>query len=238
MIELYIENEAMHFEQNVRKLIEFCCSISHKLTFAVSMYSFLSDEITIAINDIYNEYLEDDKNRRCKYLTDSEYKINLLNLYNSDEEVMEYFDRLKKYDLIELENVKEELVLQLNEGTEDTKSLGDYKAISLPHESYLGSRFTVYSHCTLGGGIYKLFCFQIDEKLKDKLLEKSDLLAFYSYNNIDFLADPGFYYDDELICSICSHEQTTFLFLKEDQYMQFKQLGIPHTINAHKGLPT
>jgi hypothetical protein len=193
------------------------------------MYNFLSNEVTIAINDIYNEYLEEDKNRRWKYLTNSENKINLLNLYNTDEKVEEYFDRLKKYDLIELENVKD-LVLHLNERTEDTRLLGNYKTTSLPHDSYLGSRFTVYSHCTLGGGLYKLFCFQIDEEVKGKLLEKSDLLAYYSYNNVNFLEDPGFYHNDELICSICSHEQTFFLFLKDDQYLQFKKLEIQHNL--------
>lgn len=217
--------------QNVGKLIKFCCNICNKLTLATHLnsYRLLSGELTKALDDIKNEYLKEDENRRRDYLTDNGIKEKLLNTYGTNDKVLEYFDRLSMYDLIELDNVKDLLLRYQNE-LEDTElpiKYSDSIDISLPQDSYLEEKFSVYSHCTIGG-VYKVYSFKIDRDIESMLLEICDLYSYYTFNNIYTLDDPAFYDEDKIICSICSHEQTIFLYLNNDQYKTFTELGIPY----------
>ena len=107
MKKVFPDYDAMQSKENLRKLIEFCCSISNKLTLAahMSMYYLSTHELPKALDDINNEYLIEDKDRRSRYVTDRNYKLDLLHTYHTDDEVMKYFDRLREYDLIELSKI-------------------------------------------------------------------------------------------------------------------------------------
>lgn len=96
----------------------------------------------------------------------------------------------------------------------------------LPEENYIGSRFTCNSHCTIGG-IYKVYTFKVDHNMTKYLNYCRDLTKFNTFKDIDFLEDPGFYVEDRLICSICSHERTYTLFLQEEEFSDFQLLKIP-----------
>ena len=80
MIKIFFDKETMELEQQVRKLLKFCFSISNKLTLSTSLscYRLLTGELTKALDDIWNEYVKEDE--------------SLLNTYGTHEEVMEYFD--------------------------------------------------------------------------------------------------------------------------------------------------
>jgi hypothetical protein len=95
-------------------------------------------------------------------------------------------------------------MLHYQKELEDTKlpiKYSDSIDQSLPQDSYLEERFSVYSHCTIGG-IYKVYSFKIDRDIESILLEICDLYSYYTFNNIYTLDDPAFYDDDKLICSI------------------------------------
>lgn len=98
--------------------------------------------------------------------------------------------------------------------------------MTLPNESFIGSKFTVNSHCTIGG-LYKIYEFIIDQNMIDYLIQHGELTKTNCFQNETMLQDPGFYKQSQLICSICSHEQTYTLLLEDEQIIMLKEMDIP-----------
>lgn len=233
---IFLEYNDMLSKVNHEKLITFLVGVSTEITYSVIMnYYFLSsEEYTIAVNDFYKEYSKEDLDRRSRFLKDASYRDTLLKTYKKHDEVLAYFERLRYYDLVELEEVKEELQQKMNyfqnsETLEEEKILSNENLqikILIPEENYLASRFTYKSHCTIGG-LYKEYHFRIDKKMTEYLSVKGDLTKFNTFKDINYLEDPGFYNSDRLICSICSHEQTYTLILQDSEIDDFRLLNIP-----------
>lgn len=236
MNNIFIEYKDMLLKHNYEKLVKYLSSLSNKITYSVIMdYYLLSpEEYTDSVYDIADEYSKEDLNRRLLATNDLEYRETLFKTYHTDEEIFDYLDRLKCYDLVELEEVKKQLQHYVNDFSYNKKkkeylTLESKKAkheVLLPKESYIGNRFTYNSHCTIGG-LYKVYYFKMDEMMIEYLYNKGDLIKFNAFNEIYFLEDPCFYKGDKVICSICSHEQTFALFLEDNELEEFRLLKIP-----------
>lgn len=236
MNNIFIEYKDIQLKQNYKKLIRFLSFMSNKITYSVILQYYLlsPEEYTDAVNDFADEYSKEDSNRRLRFVNDLEYRETLLKTYHTNEELLDYFDRLQCYDLVELEEVKKQLQLYVNDFKYNKKEKDDLtsesneleKEILLPKESFIGNKFTYKSHCTIGG-LYKIYYFKMDEMMIEYLYNKGDLIKFNTFNNLYFLEDPCFYKDDRVICSICSHEQTIALFLQDNELEDFLLLKIP-----------
>ncbi|WP_455718457.1 hypothetical protein [Anaerosporobacter sp.] len=236
MTTIFIEYKDMLSKSNCTKMINFLVAISNKITYSVILnyYYLTTEEYANAINDFSNETSKEDFDRRLRFLKDVEYQDTLLKIYHTHDEVLAYFERLYHYDLVELEEIKEELQLQVN-FSQNNKKLKEDKILSniklrtkivIPEENYLGSRFTYKSHCTIGG-LYKEYYFKIDNNMTEYLNKKGNLIKFNTFKDINYLEDPGFYNNDRLICSICSHEHTFCLILQDSELDDFRLLKIP-----------
>lgn len=209
-------------------------TISTEMTYSINAYNFIlsCEEYADAINDLFNESSKEDLDRRLRFVEDIEYQDTLLKTYHTYDEVLAYFERLKYYDLVELEKIKEELQLKIH-NYQDIKILKDDEILSdiqtkilIPEENYLGSRFTFYSHYT-NGGLYKEYHFKIDNRITEYLSNKGDLTKYNTFKDIIYLEDPGFYNNDRLICSSISHEHSFRLFLSDSEFDDFRLLTIP-----------
>ncbi len=90
---------------------------------------------------------------------------------------------------------------------------------------------TSSTHCTLGGPCV-VYSFPNTEKLQD-LFRQMELLTWPLKTEAgEILAyDPAFYSQDNLVCSICSHERYITLHLDQVQADEFYSLGIPYNLN-------
>lgn len=238
---LNIESNVLESKNFTKNIIEFCGTISTKITFAahLSYYNLSAQEYLIACKDFSDYYNREDENRRNKFMNNIEYRKTLLSNYHTVEEVSEYFNRLHRYDLVEYDEVKKTLNEYMNNSIitktiarrRQEKNMLAKKEEKLPKESFIGSNFTFISHCTIGGDLYKVYNFKVNNSMIIFLLNKGDLLDFFSFEDIELLEDPAFYADDNLVLSICTHERTITLHLTEEQYKSFKSLGIPHVKN-------
>lgn len=236
MNNICIEYKDIRLKQNYIELIKFLSTMSNKITYSVIMeYYLLSpEEYLDSVKDIADEYSKEDLSRRLRYMNDLEYRETLFKTYHTYEEIFAYLDRLKYYDLVELEQVKKQLQHYVNDHNYDKKkkeylTLESKKLkheVPLPKESYIRNKFTYNSHCIIGG-LYKVYYFKMDEMMIEYLYNKGDLIKFNSFNEIYFLEDPCFYKGDRVICSICSHEQTFALFLEDNELEDFRLLKIP-----------
>lgn len=233
---IHLEYKDMLSKPNHKKLITFLGTRSTKITYSVIMYNFFLsiEEYADAINDLSNESNKEDLDRRLRFVEDVGYQDTLLKTYHTQDEVLAYFDRLKYYDLVELEEIKEELQLKIY-NSQDIKILKEDEIFSdkslqtkiiIPEENYIGSRFTFYSHYT-NGGLYKEYHFKIDNRMTEYLSNKGDLTKYNTFKDILYLEDPGFYNNDRLICSIISHEHSFRLFLSNSEFDDFRLLKIP-----------
>jgi hypothetical protein len=233
---IFLEYKDMLLEQNHNKLIVFLETICTKITYLINEYNFsLSrEEYADAIKDLSNESSKEDLDRRLRFIEDIEYQDTLLKTYHTHDEVLAYFERLKYYELVELEEIKEELQLKIY-NSQDIQKLKEDEILSdkslqtkilIPEENYLGSRFTFYSHYT-NNGLYKEYHFKIDKKLTGYLSNKGDLTKYNTFKDITYLEDPGFYNNDRLICSIISHEHAFRLSLSDSEFDDFRLLKIP-----------
>ena len=235
MNNIFIEYKDIQLKQSYKKLIRYLSSMSNKITYSVIMeYYLLSPEEYIdSVNDFADEYSKEDSNRRLRFMNDIEYRETLFKTYHTYEEIYAYLERLKCYDLVELEEVKKQLQHYVNDFIYNkrkkeylTLESKEEQEVFLPKESYIGNRFTYNSHCTIGG-LYKVYYFKMDEMMIGYLYNKGDLIKFNSFNEIYFLEDPCFYEGDRVICSICSHEKTFALFLEDNELEDFRLLKIP-----------
>lgn len=87
---------------------------------------------------------------------------------------------------------------------------------------------TSSTHCTQGGPCV-VYSFPNTEKLQE-LFSQMELLTWPLKTEAgEFLADdPAFYSQDNLVCSICSHEGYIKLRLAPEQADEFYSLGIPY----------
>ncbi len=233
---IYLEHNDMLSKLNYKNLITFLSSISTRITYSVLINNYILtfEEYTNAVSDLSDEYSEEDVNRRLRFSKDVEYREFLRKTYHTYDEVLAYFDRLKYYDLIELEEVKKQLLMYINKSNDNTilKIDGLLREMNLntrrvlPEENYMGSKFTYNSHCTIGG-IYKVYCFKMNKNMAEYIISKKNLTKLNTFKEIDLLEDPVFYEEDRLICSICSHERTYTLFLQEKEFVDFQLLKIP-----------
>ncbi len=225
MQKIYIGNNIMVNEQYRRKIIGFLkdyCDIISYATLLDDDYDLNFDEYSKAMMDFSNEFIIEDEIRRARFVDDIHYQKELLNKFHTSENVYEYFDRLKAYDNIELEKIDKTLKQFLN-NRRNTK----YRdTMTLPNESFIESKFTVKSHCTIGG-LYKIYDFKIDQNMIDYLIQYGELTKMNHFQNDAMLQDPGFYKLNQLVCSICSHEQTFIFILDDEQIMVLKEMDIP-----------
>ena len=225
----------MQSQIHAKKIIQFCSSICTKITISTNLvnYNLSTQEYINAYSDFFDYYRCADENRRDQFISDLDYKSKLLNTYQTEKEVSDYFDRLHQYDLIQFNELKNDLKQYVidhkkNRNSQD-KSTHTKETLSLPKEAYQDSKFTFESHCTIGG-LYKVYDFKLTDPIINCLMNSSDLFNYFEFDNIDTLEDPAFYSDNSLILSVCTHERTTSLFLSEEQYNIFKLLDVPHNI--------
>lgn len=167
-----------------------------------------------------------------QFTLDEEYRSSLIKKYSSIDEVYKYFDRLRDYDHVQFTELKEELKKGMTK-TQPINAvfesiLSDKSDISIYDTNFINSQYTLGTHCTIGG-LYKEYRYILDKNMIT-ILGRESFFSSYTFNREDRLEDPGFYDDDRLICSICSHERTTTLFLKSEEYKEFCSLEIEHSL--------
>lgn len=225
MKKIYIDNNIMVNEQYRRKIINFLKDYCDNISYATLLdddYDLNFEEYSKAMKDFSNEFIIEDEIRRARFVDDIHYQNDLLSKFHTSEKVYEYFDRLKVYDNIELEEIDKTLKRNLNNKRE-TK----YRdTMTLPNESFIGSKFTVKSHCTIGG-LYKIYEFIFDQKMFNYLIQHGELTKKNCFQNDTMLQDPGFYKQNQLVCSICSHEQTFTFVFNDEQIISLKEMDLP-----------
>lgn len=225
MKKIYIDNYIMVNKQYRIKIINFLkdyCDIISYATLLDKNYELNLEEYSNAMRDFSNKFITEDEIRRARFVDDTHYQNELLNKFHTSENVYEYFDRIKFYDNIELEKINKTLKQFLN-NKRNTKYTD---TMTLPNENFIGSKFTEESHCTIGG-LYKIYEFKIDQNMIDYLIQHGELTKMNRFQNDTMLQDPGFYNLNQLVCSICSHEQTFTFFLDNEQIIVLKEMDIP-----------
>lgn len=214
------------------KMIHFLGEKCNLVTYSTILEHFIlnDDEYLKAIQDLTKEIQLEDVQRKKKFNEDTQYRKQLLTQYVSLEKVAEYFERLTQYDHVELDTIKSYLsglLAREQRNQTDYKNTLDRKTVgTIPKESFMESRFTAYSHCTIGG-IYKVYTFKMDKKIIHYLEQEIDLMSMNCFQSNAMLEDPAFYKDDRIICSICSHERTCTFYLEEVEYADFLTTNIP-----------
>jgi len=227
MRKIYIDYNIMVNEQYRRKIIDFLknyCNVISYATLLDDNYDLNFDEYLKAMMDFTNEFIIEDEIRRARFIDDIHYHKELLNKFHTSENVNDYFDRLKTYDNIELEKIdkilKQYLYNRRNTNYKDTLAY-----TKLPNDSFIESKYSVKSHCTIGG-LYKIYKFMFDQNMVDYLIQHGNLTKMNSFQNDALLQDPGFYKQNQLICSVCSHEQTYIFFLDDEQIKTLNEMDI------------
>ena len=214
-------------------MIHFLGNHCNLVTFSTILNEYIlnNDEYLKAIQDLTKEIQLKDVQRKKKFYEDIQYREQLLSQYVSHEQVSEYIERLAQYDIVELATIKsylsDLLVNREQRSQTDYKNILDHKTVgTIPKESFMESRFTAYSHCTIGG-LYKVYQFKMDKKICNYLEQQINLMSMNCFQSNTMLEDPAFYKDDRLICSICSHERTCTFYLEEVEYVEFLKIDVP-----------
>ncbi|HEX3022288.1 MAG TPA: hypothetical protein VHP81_07845 [Lachnospiraceae bacterium] len=212
---------------NYIKLIKFLSDISDKVTFIVPLNSYtkLQEEYDEIISDLDKEYKLEGQQRRLRYEQDQEYRFSLLNIYKSEEEVLSYFNRYESYDVADFEEVQQKIKHYISHCQIPLPDINIRSKKILPELSFWDSKFTMYSECYTGG-LYKIYNFQMDSNMINYLLNEGDLTKVASFKNIEWIQDPAFYRNNNLVCSVCSHEHYIELILNDENYEVFKSLNI------------
>lgn len=224
---IYLKHEITKSKIDIKKLILFLSNICNTISFSINLnyYDLSISEYSNALHDYDNYYKNEDKLRRNQFYNEEQYRKSLLDIYSSSDEVILYLDRLKEYDMCEFNQLKKELQSRLNNViTTSYKNSSSKEKIK-----YISTKFTVGTHCTIGG-LYKEYKYKLDYDMLNILLATEDLFESFCFNPDMFLEDPGFYIDDRIVCSICSHENTITLFLIDEEYKVFNSLAIPYNV--------
>lgn len=108
---LFIELNIMKSQKHVKKIIQFCTSICTNITFETHLvnYTLSTEEYKNACSDFLDYYQCEDGKRRDQFVLNSDYKSQLLNTYQTEKAVLDYFDRLYQYDLIQFDELKNDI---------------------------------------------------------------------------------------------------------------------------------
>lgn len=219
--------EMKKLKQREDKILKFITDISTKVTFAadLALNPVYKDEYIIAVKGFEHDYQEDSMKK--EHIIDEKpiredgvekKTYDYLDIFEEDDktELEQACELLKKY--IEYYEIKRGLVEQKTEQSYCVK-------YEIPQGNFVSNRYTYKSHCTIGG-IYRQYEFHMTPEMIDFLIKKNDLLGIYTYENIGYLDDPGFYQENRLVASICTHEEKIVLKLNQDEYNMFKGLGL------------
>ncbi len=203
----------------------------------------LTEDNLYYINDEYIEYVEfEDEKVREKFIKDKEFRANMLEIFDGDEKrVEEHFNEIVDKSL---EIINDEGEFDYDFDLEDIffpNYQEDENIVHYPKEYWEKGEFrshygdvleTFYSRITStnigliteitnfsGGRIYKELLEQMNS-----LYTRPLLIDGYLFENPSFLGK------DRVILAINSNGGFTFMNLDEDEYLDFLDLNIDHTV--------
>ena len=122
---LFIEPDIMSSHEHVKKIMEFITSTSTKITFKTNMYDYniSKNEYNKACINFYDYFQREDEKRRTQFAQGLDYKNKLLDLFQTEKDVLDYLDQLHQSDLILLKYLKVDLKELMNPLSTDSNPL-------------------------------------------------------------------------------------------------------------------
>lgn len=235
IIEVFIGGRYSNLSQNTKELVIFLSKLSNKLTLEIDInnYELSKEEYEQKlIKDMKDYYKEEDNNRRNNYRSDYKYSKQ----YTTEDELADYFDRLRNYDKIEMNNIIEELNKRIEKNTSYEKEISDVtinnkdsKLDKLFKNLLIDAKFSPISIAIMGS-IYKTYFFNINSDLINYIIEKNNLFTNIRVGENLYLENPVFYFNDRIIMAVTTHEQSATLFLTQEELYEFNKLNIAHVL--------
>lgn len=151
------------------------------------------------------------------------------------EEAKEAKEKYREFKIKRYKMEQEEIVEMVQEDEEWLEARSDDFGDSYEKmdERVVRREVTCRTHCTCGGPrvVEYLNTDQLSYNIFENMQNLFDGISLNISNQIT-LEDPGFFKDGEAIVSICSHETLGYLLLSEEEYIEFKKLRIPHTVQG------
>lgn len=217
-IRISLNYQQLH-KRTLKALFDFC--FTHSDTVSLSQLSNIGmtkDEAEHA-TAAYYEYLNQNGMEEGRRPSLEEMIVFYQDIAESEEELKELIGREK-----------------------DARNQYDsrFKKSDLEAEGYMRSLFTGYqlsgrevtcmTPCTMGGPCI-MYYLRPEEKLKADFYRMEELFQpVMEDESVELrLEDPVFYVKGELLLLVCTHEKYASFQLTEEQYEEFKSLGIPHS---------
>lgn len=208
---IHFDYAVVIFGSHLQKLWTFCLDKVDKVAFTNSRNPYYTKEEHI----IAKKELELDRiNRENNIFHEMLLKANQTDKDNLDPKGSVFSDEISFMD----QNIKFVMQSDINNRLQVIKE--KYKLIN--------RKATCITPCTNSFGVVELFTFELNDNLKQCLYNMEDLFSYINFCDDITLEDLTFYRGEEVLLSICSHEQFANLTLSEDEYNDFLKLEIPH----------
>lgn len=216
--EIYVGGRYSELGDTSTILSNFCTSLSNKVMLEINLQNYPLSEYeykTKAIKDFELYYKQEDVNRRQnpKYIQQCK----------SSAEAEAYFKRLQEYDLIELDEVKQQLQSYIQKSSVHNVPSANIFLGS----TELDSHFTPKSLTTFGG-LYKNVMYQLNPSIADYFSTGNQLFIPIMNKGTYLGENPAFYYNARLVAAICTHEKYAILYLTDEEVKHFQSLHIPY----------
>ena len=219
--EIYVGQRYSNLENNLTTLANFCTALSNKVLLESNLqhYPLTKEEYqTKVVKDLALYYEQEHIARKQNPQYNQQHQ--------SPEETEAYFKRLQEYDLIELNEIKQQLESYIQKNCQ----FNAHRDTTFLDSPELNSRFTPKSLTTFGG-LYKTIMYQLTPSIADYFSTGSHLFMPIINNGTYLGENPSFYHNDRLIAIVCTHEKYAVLYLDEEEWRHFKALDIPFELD-------
>lgn len=204
----------------LKHLLDFCFANSDTISLSQSKNTGMTKDEAEEASGKYNEYLKQNGIREGLRPTEAEVIEMFKDIAETEEELKQLIQREKDNRAAYEANFKmsdEEVKDYLN------RVFDDYELID--------REVTCMTPCT-SGQPHTIYYFHPEENIRAQFYNMKDLFQAVIINEeFDLLLDdPTFYKEGNILLLICSHEKYATLFLRKEQYDDFRALAIPHRV--------
>jgi len=206
------------FGRYLKVLLDFCFNISDNISLTQSSNIGMTKEEYKKASNEYTKFSRENGYYIEQELTEESMVSSLKETGMPEEEINEFIKNYRYQALLfnnNFKNTDEEVRTFIEH------NFSKYKLIE--------RKVTCTTPCT-SGGPRVMYYFELEDAIKRLFYNMDELFhpVIRDDENNLFLDDPVLYNHGEIILSVCSHERYGSLYLNEDQYSEFKKLGIPH----------
>lgn len=215
-MKIFIESNLVG--KDLSNLMKFVTSKSTKFSMSRYYNGKIDNDLVYNMQNKYKNFLYNlDKERRTEYIenvNDCRKDFQKTLRINSIKDAMLYFDDILEQELAFVDSI-------------------DISGTDIPFqtlsEDFIGTEFTRYTPVSRMS-VFEICYFKIGT-VCHTLLEKMDCLYTYPHTleGVKF-DDLTFYRNDNPVFAICAHEYFSYLNIDENEYKEFLELNINHTL--------